>query len=162
MRRPGLGPLRYRYELWLYGTGALLWLSGIGYLVSHYMISGAGVLADAPHPSEIWWLRVHGAVILAFLIALGAMIPTHMRPAWRRRANRWSGLSMVSVVMILVATGYGLYYAADEKTRPWISAVHWGIGVAAAAALLLHRALGQRGTESTISKSLPGPISDHH
>jgi hypothetical protein len=162
MSRRVLVPLWFRYELWLCATGALLWLSGIGYLTSHYMIARVRGFADALHPSEIWWLRLHGAALLGFLVAFGAMIPTHMRATWRGRVNRGSGLSMVSLVVILVVTGYGLYYAADENIRPWISAAHWAIGLAAAAAILLHRALGQRATESRISKSSLGPISDHH
>jgi O-antigen/teichoic acid export membrane protein len=144
MKRSGVGTGWFRYELWLYGTGTLVWLSGVAYLVSHYLPSGDDPLSGMPHPADIWCLRVHGAVMLAFLAAFGAMVPTHMRPAWRRRTNRWSGLSMILVVTILVLTGYGLYYVGEENTRAWISAAHWGLGLGAAGALIVHRALGRR------------------
>jgi hypothetical protein len=80
--------------------------------------------------------------MMAFLIALGVMIPMHMAPAWRRRTNRGSGVLMIIIVGVLVFSAYGLYYAADENTRPWISAVHWIAGLGAAAALIAHRILG--------------------
>jgi cation transport ATPase len=133
-----------RPERWLYATGALLWVSGLGWLASHYLASRRDAFGELSHPWDAVWLRLHGAAMLAFLVALGALLPTHIGPAWRRRTNRRSGLVMLVVVAALALTGYGLYYTADEQLRPWISAIHWGVGLGAAVALLVHRVLGKR------------------
>jgi hypothetical protein len=131
-------------ELWLYATGTLLWVSGVGWLASHYLLSARDAFGELTHPWDAWWLRLHGASMMAFLVAFGALVPTHMLAAWRRRTNRRSGLFMLALVAVLALTGYGLYYSGDEELRPWISALHWGLGLAAAAALLVHRLLGKR------------------
>jgi cation transport ATPase len=133
-----------RPELWLYATGTLLWASGLGWLASHYLVSSRDAFMELSHPWDAAWLRLHGAAMLAFLVALGALLPTHIAPAWRRRTNRRSGLVMLIVVAVLALTGYGLYYAGDERLRPWISTIHWGVGVCAVLALLAHRVLGRR------------------
>ena len=149
MSHPGRSPIgwrsgRRRPEWWLYATGTLLWASGIGWLASHYLLSSRDAFGEVSHPGDAGWLRVHGAAVIAFLLALGALLPTHIVPAWRRRTNRRSGLVMLVVVAVLTLTGYGLYYAGDEQLRPWISTIHWSVGLCAALALAVHRILGRR------------------
>lgn len=133
-----------RPVLWLYATGTLLWASGLAWLASHYLVSSRDAFGELSHPWDAVWLRWHGAAMMAFLVALGALLPTHIVPAWRRRTNRWSGLVMLAVVAVLTLSGYGLYYAGDEQLRRSISAIHWGVGLCAAVALLAHRVLGKR------------------
>jgi cation transport ATPase len=136
--------LSRQHRRWLYLTGALLWASGVAWLINHYFFKVAGEFADAPQPSEAWWLRLHGAAMIGFLIAFGALLPVHVLHGWRQRRNRRSGVMMLVIVGALALSGYGLYYAGDERLRPWISATHWVIGLAVSAALLLHVILGRR------------------
>ena len=142
--------LSTRLERWLYVVAGALLLSGIGWITAHYVLAGNSLIAGfglegAPHPSEIWWLRLHGASMIGFLVAFGALLPGHVARGWRRRRNRHSGIFMLAVVAVLGVSGYGLYYLGDEATRPWISAVHWVIGLAAGAGLVLHVTCGKRG-----------------
>jgi hypothetical protein len=51
---------------------------------------------------------------------------------------------MLSLVAALTLSGYGLYYADAGPARSWIAAVHWLIGLAAAAGLCSHVMLGKR------------------
>ena len=141
--------LSTRHERWLYVVAGALLLSGLGWLTAHYLLSGGSLLADfefegLPHPSELWWLRLHGASMIGFLVVFGALLPGHVMHGWRRRRNKRSGSFMLGVVVALALTGYGLYYLGDEATRPWISAAHWVIGLAAGAGLVLHVTLGKR------------------
>ncbi len=133
-----------RHELWLYGIGLLIFLSGLGWLVDHYVFAGATDFGLARGPFELWWLRLHGAAAMAGLMVLGSLFPGHIARAWRARTNHRSGLMMFGLAALLIVTGYGLYYLGDEETRPWISVVHWLIGIAAAAGLALHVRLGKR------------------
>lgn len=136
--------LSQRHQRWLVATAVALLASGLGWLVAHDLLGGRGEFGDAPHPSEPWWLRIHGAAAMAFLIALGSLLPGHISRAWQARRNHRSGLFILGLVTLLIATGYGLYYAGDEQTRPWISCIHWLIGLAAAGAVPVHVVLGRR------------------
>ena len=55
---------------------------------------------------------------------------------------------MFCLVLLLVVTGYGLYYAGDEETRPLISMARWITGVLVAFGLALHACLGKRSSQS--------------
>jgi hypothetical protein len=141
--------LSSRVERWLYVLSATLLLSGVGWLASHYFFTDTGFVAafefeGAPHPLETWWLRLHGAGVMGFLVALGAVLPRHVVHGWRRRWNHRSGLIMLSLVAALALSGYALYYLSNEQARPWISVVHWLIGLATAGAMIVHVFIGKR------------------
>ena len=140
-----LPPMRLsrRHELWLYAIGALIFVSGLGWLGDHYLFAGSADFGEAHAAFEPWWLRLHGAAAMAGLAALGSLFPGHIARAWRSRTNYRSGLLMLSIAVLLVVTGYGLYYVGDEETRPWISLVHWLVGIMACAGLVLHVRLGK-------------------
>jgi cation transport ATPase len=141
--------LSARHRRWLYVVAGALLLSGLGWITAHYVLAGNSLVAGfesggVPHPSEPWWLRLHGAAMIGFLVLFGALLPGHVARGWRRRPNRHSGVFMLAVVAVLGSSGYGLYYVGDEATRPWISAVHWVTGLAAGAGLALHATYGKR------------------
>ena len=75
------------------------------------------------------------------LILLGALI-NHMRKGWKSRKNRTSGLTLVLVILFLVVTGYGLYYAGDEQLRSLISQWHAWIGLGIVLLLPAHILIG--------------------
>jgi len=143
--------LSLRHKRRLYVTAVVLLASGLGWLVAHDLLGGRGEFGDAPHPSEPWWLRIHGAAAMGFLIGLGSLLPGHISRAWQMRRNHRSGLSILGMVALLIATGYGLYYVGDEQARPWISCVHWLIGLAAAGMAPLHVVLGRRRTAGNLA-----------
>jgi len=136
--------LSQRHELYLYLTSALLLLSGAAWLVGHYLLRAPDAFVVGPHPSEAWWMRLHGAAVIGFLVVFGALLPGHAVQNWRQRANRYSGLAVVLVVSLLAVTGYGLYYLVDDRQRAVTSALHWVAGLVASAALVLHVVLGKR------------------
>lgn len=145
-RHPGRPPRRLsrRHQRWLYLTSSLLLLSGVCWLIAHDLLPARADLPGAPRASEVWWMRLHGAALIGFLVAFGALLPGHVADGWRRRTNRGSGSVMIGVVSLLGLTGYGLYYLGDDTVRAWVSALHWAVGLASAAALLTHVVLGRR------------------
>lgn len=143
MLRPPMR-LSQTHERWVYVIGGVLFLSGIGWLVAHYFFAPPAEFGETAAPSEPLWLRIHGAAAMASLIALGTLLPGHIALAWKFRQNLSSGFLMLGIAGVLILTGYGLYYAGGEETRPWISLIHWSVGLAAAVGLLLHVLLGKR------------------
>ena len=136
---PPRNHLSDRHRRWLYMLGILLFASGAGWLLSHYGLRDEALVSlGAPQPSELWWLRLHGAALLGFLVAFGALLPVHIALGWRRRLNRTSGLALILIVAALTVTGYGLYYAVGDVFREWISLVHWSLGLISMGAILLH------------------------
>ena len=136
--------LSSQHERWVYFIGSLLLVSGLGWLLAHYILAVPGEFGEAHHPSEPWWLRLHGAAAMGFLMVLGSLLQGHIARAWHLRKNLPSGLLMFGLVVLLVLSGYGLYYITDEQAHPWISALHWTGGILASAGLLLHVKLGKK------------------
>src|SRR5258705_12706580 len=124
--------LRRRHERFLYLTGAMLLLSGAGWLVAHYLLRAPGAFGAGPRPSEPWWMRLHGAAVIGFLVVFGALLPGHVVRNWRHRVNRYSGLAVVIAVILLALSGYGLYYLVDDRQRALARGLHWTGGPAAA------------------------------
>src|SRR6185312_3315029 len=133
--------LSRRHEHWLYGVGALLALSGVGWLVCHYWLRAPGL---APHPLEVWWLRLHGAAMVGFLVVFGMLLPAHVKHGWRQGRNRGSGVPVIVATAFLTLTGYGLYYIVSDGLRDWVGVLHWTVGLAAVGGLGLHVALGKQ------------------
>ena len=117
------------HQGYLYVFGTLLVLSGALWLLFHYFVRMPGQFGDTPHPLEPWWLIIHGLSAAAFLIGFGSVMPGHVRRAWVARRNRISGTLFFSLLALLIATGYGLYYLGEESVRVPVSAVHWVFGL---------------------------------
>lgn len=88
-------------------------------------------------------LMLHGGAAMAILMLFGALVPLHLRRAWRSGRNRLSGPAMIGTNAALIATGFGLYYAGSDLLRPWISDIHIIVGFALPALLILHVWLGR-------------------
>jgi len=144
--------LSRRHELWVYATAGAVAFTGCGWLICHFLLRAPGV---APHPLEVWWLRLHGAALLGFLIVLGTVLPAHALYGWRHRLNRATGASVLALAAILTLSGYGLYYLVDDEWRSWSGTLHWVVGLLAIALFPLHVLLGRRASRARLQ-------SDHH
>jgi hypothetical protein len=133
-----------RHLRWLYVLSGLLLASGVGWLTGRYGLRASGPYGEVPHPSEVWWLRLHGAAAMGLLIAFGALLPGHVAHNWRRRIHYRTGLFLVVSVAWLALTGYGLYYLVSDRLRSLISVAHWGVGLSSVFALVAHVVLSYR------------------
>lgn len=145
MKRRGI-QLSTRHKRWFYSVTVLLFLSGAVWVLFSWLAEHNEKRADLFHLLKSWSLKLHGAAAMAFLIALGILIPTHMKRAWQARRNRVNGAFFVTMITILVLTGYGLYYFGDEHWRSAASWIHLILGFAAPALLALHIWQGRRET----------------
>lgn len=141
--------------------------SGVAWLIAHYM-GGGGSFGETHHPSEPWWLRLHGAAVMAFLVVLGTILPGHVRRAWSLRKNCTesvrrniiTGILMLSLVAALALSGYALYYSGSEELRPYISTCHWVAGLVAAAGFYQHRrGRSQHGSKRRLANQAERPYA---
>lgn len=139
-------PIRFAasHKKFLYSVFSLLWMSGALWLVFHYFLRMPGDFGMAPHPAEIWWLRLHGLMVFVFLFVLGTVLPVHAQRAWQLRKNRQSGLLMKLLFLWLALSGYALYYFAGEENENWLPVVHWGMGLSVPLILVLHIRNGRK------------------
>ena len=145
LRRPRTHfQLSPRHERWVLLVGALLALTGILWLLDHYLFAVPDEFGASHSPRAAWWLEIHGGAAMAFLVIVGTVLPIHARRAWHARLNHRSGVSVLSALSLLVLTGFGLYYVGSDLTRPWISLVHWVVGLIAVPTLILHTVFGKR------------------
>ena len=89
-------------------------------------------------------MRLHGAAAMAAILVFGTLIPVHMRPAWKIRRNALAGVTLTMFQIILIVTGYALYYFSNDCSRSIASVVHWSLGLAMPAILAWHVRMGKR------------------
>jgi len=133
------------HRRWVYWTAAAVFGSGVLWLIFHYFLEAEGQFGPSPHPLEQWWLRLHGAAAMVCLLVVGSLLPVHVRRSWHQRRNLPVGIVLATVLLVLLLSGYALYYFGGEQTRVWISTLHWGIGIGSPLVLLWHIASGRRG-----------------
>ena len=83
-------------------------------------------------------MRIHGAAALFGIAVFGSLWASHLRPAWQHGRHRASGASLAVAWLLLLLTGYGLYYVPDEDWRAPLSLVHQLAGFGLPLGLGLH------------------------
>ena len=136
--------LSHGHRRWIYWSGAALFATGALWLLFHYFLRQHGEFGETPHPLEVWWLRLHGACAMLALIITGSLLPIHVRRGWHQRKNLLAGGVVVAILVLLIASGYGLYYYGGEEARPLISAFHWIVGLGAPLTLIWHISRGRQ------------------
>jgi hypothetical protein len=147
----------------LYTVLALLFLSGVVWAYWNYLVAVPG---DFEMSAKAWAMKIHGAAAMAVLVLIGMLLSTHVRLAWRARRNRANGSVFLSAFSVLTITGYGLYYAGDERLRAGTSWIHLAVGLALPILLLIHLFLGRRTRPTAESSTRPrfasGVAEDRH
>lgn len=130
--------IRFRLRMILYATALALFLSGVAWELFDRFVTVASAIGPVKHPAEGWVLRVHGAAALISVFVCGHLYASHVRPAWRSRRKRGSGLTVSAVIVALIVTGYLLYYVGGDELREWVAGTHLWIGVAAPLPFVFH------------------------
>ena len=130
----------------LYATLAALIGSGAWWIFVHYAGNVFAAKPDDLHrlAQEGLALKVHGATAFATLFALGAMSARHVRVGWDLKRNRVTGSIVITAFLLVIATGYALYYLVNDDTHGPVAVLHWALGLALAPTLLAHIVVGRR------------------
>ena len=141
---------RWQVQL-LSWSGGMLWLTGVAWLLLHYLGRTKGAFGPQADPLEPWMLRLHGLAMIAALLGVGGLLVAHVRKGWGYRRQRVVGTLLAAAVGVLVLTGYLLYYVGNEDLRGWISLGHWLVGVLLPAVFIVHYRRGslRRSASST-------------
>lgn len=121
----------------MYVVAALLWVSGAAWLVLHYVFPQASAFGPLPNPWEAPLMRVHGLVAVCGVFLIGWMTAAHVTARWSSDRNRRSGLTLGVTALLLVFSGYALYYTTGLP-HDGAGYLHELIGALAPAAALAH------------------------
>jgi hypothetical protein len=124
---------------WINIIGTGVWGTGVGWLVAHYLLRVPGDFGIPTHPAEPWWLRVHGAFAFLAIWTGGMLWGVHVVKAWREHRHRWSGGFLLGLLLLLITTGFLLYYVGSDEVRVVVSKTHWITGLTLPLLYLLHR-----------------------
>jgi hypothetical protein len=114
-----------------------LWLSGGAWLILHYVFANAGEFGSTPNSAEPAVLRVHGWIAVGAVFLAGWVTAMHVGPRWSAGPRRVSGIVLAAVAVVLILTGYALYYTTGNLNGI-AAATHEVIGVIALVAALAH------------------------
>jgi hypothetical protein len=120
--------LKSAFRVALYGIFALLFVSGVVWMLADKMKYDAEADTEMWQQAASFLLTLHGGAAMVTLMLLGALGPMHVQRAWRARTNRTTGIASITLYGLLIATAFGLYYLGSEAVRPWISYVHIAFG----------------------------------
>ena len=87
---------------------------------------------------------LHALAAFATLVAVGALIPVHMRLGLRQRRNHVTGLTLVGCFGVLLLTALGIYYLAGPALSVVSSVLHTVLGLLLALPLTWHWIRGRR------------------
>lgn len=137
--------LSVRFRAVLYGVVAVLFVTGAAWIA----------VDRAVWPkTATYLLRLHGGAAMAMLVLLGALLPLHVRIAWRRGKNLASGLVMLAANAILTGTAFGLYYTGSEALRHGTSELHIAVGLGLPLLVAGHALLGRRSRRAAARERL--------
>ena len=137
MDQPKKEVLESWHKKMLYAVSAVLWLSGIVWLYFRYYAESRDEFGPQAHPVQAMSLKIHGMAAIVFLIIFGTLL-YHIRPGWRQKQQRPSGVSLLTTCIILILTGWGLYYVGDEQLRSLTSIIHCILGLSLPGIIFFH------------------------
>ncbi|HVI06447.1 MAG TPA: hypothetical protein VM711_10190 [Sphingomicrobium sp.] len=128
-----------RWHEWLVYLGvALLFVTGIGWLLLDRYGKVTGEFGQEPSHFLPWLLLAHGTAAYFCAIVVAMLLPVHVRLGWNSGRNKKSGLTLILVSLFLTLSGLGLYYSTSEQLRKTTSLTHWVVGMAFPLALIMH------------------------
>ena len=106
-------------------------LTGTAYLLGHEFSIQHTLFGT--HSILVW----HGVTAMLAMLALGSVLPFHIKAGLKSKRKLWSGLSQLAFLFALLVSGALLYYGPEE-IRDAVITTHWVIGLAFFAIFLLH------------------------
>jgi hypothetical protein len=121
-----------RWQKWLVILSILSCsLSGSFYLIGHeFQIQGS--IFGSHHV-----LAIHGTASILAIIALGSVLPFHLKAGLQSKRKKFGGISQLGLMGMLIASGTLLYYG-PEIIRDQAVNTHWITGLLFFSIFLTH------------------------
>jgi hypothetical protein len=136
-RNGGRSALAPAVRVAIYAVGALLWLTGAVWLVLHHALTQATPFGPLPNSWEAPLMRAHGLIAVCGVFLIGWMTAAHVTTRWTSARNRRSGLTLGVTALLLVISGYALYYSTGAP-HDAAALVHEIVGTLAPATAFAH------------------------
>ena len=129
--------LSRRISTALLATLAALWISGVIWMLLHYVLAAPGEFGVIRHPLEAPILMVHGILAMVALFLLGWFAGRHAGPATsgRRVASGWL---LTVLTGALVVAGCAQLFLTSATWQSGTAIVHEILGVALLLPVLAH------------------------
>lgn len=128
-----------KFKFKLYWILTLLFVSGLLYAIPGYLDRWFFIELDWPFSGH-WLMTLHGLGAMVCCFALGYLTRCHVMVHLRSRRHFATGMSMFSIMLVMLGSGYLLYYLGDEDWRRISADIHCALGVLLPLALGIHRA----------------------
>jgi hypothetical protein len=141
--------LGFWQKLSIFATATAVGVSGLLWFLLHDVFAAeSDAMADIAH----MLLVLHGVSSYALLVAIGSLLPVHVRSGWQRRRNLVTGLSVTGATAILGVTALVLYYGGEEMHAPakWL---HLIFGFLCFAVFPAHAFFGERSPKPVVDRA---------
>ena len=99
-------------------------------------------------------LAIHGIFAMIATLALGSVLPFHLKAGLKSKKKWFSGFSQLSFLAVLLTTG-GLLYYGPAQIRDSVVITHWVVGLLFFLIFLLHIVFTLEVTASKRHKGMP-------
>ena len=120
-------------------------LTGIAYLLGHEFQIERALLGT--HTVLAW----HGVAAILASIALGSILPFHLKAGLKSKRKLFSGFSQLGFLTTLLISGALLYYGPEE-IRESVVLTHWVAGLIFFAIFLLHGVYSKKSQDVNVKK----------
>jgi cytosine/uracil/thiamine/allantoin permease len=120
-------------------------LTGTAYLLGHEFEIQRTLLGT--HTVLAW----HGVAAILASIALGSILPFHLKAGLKSKRKLFSGFSQLGFLVILLISGALLYYGSEE-IRESVVLTHWVVGLIFFAIFLLHGVYSKKSQDINVKK----------
>ena len=123
----------------IYVIGLGIWASGCLWLLLDHFFVRTGEFGPEKNPLEPWVLKAHGLIGVGAVFLFGLLWGIHIQTAWPKMRRRFTGVFLTGTLLVLISSGYLLYYVAGETLRQLTSIAHWAIGILLPLLFFFHR-----------------------
>ena len=118
----------------------LLFLTGTSWWAFEKWVRVQTALGEDHHPAQILLFRVHGFAAYLFLLLLGYLLHSHVRPGLlnKQKKSYKSGIGMILVIALLILTSSTDLFGPEGGVREFLVSAHRYLGLSFPLFLAMH------------------------